>query len=134
MDEVPTLAPIVIMTETPGRPKGPAPEPGQHTDQVLARLETVKKLPTKGAHYPMPKSALEGVTLLDLGTVINGPLGCALVAELGGLVIRIEAPDGDWSRQGIQCLSMQRTMAGSEGVCLNLKTPEGQEFNAQAGG
>ena len=126
--EMRQLGPMVIMTETPGSPKGPAPEPGQHTDEVLARLETVKKQPTKGAHHPMPKSALEGVTLLDLGTVINGPLGCALVAELGARVIHIEAPDGDYGRQRIQGLAVQRTMAGSEGVCLNLKTPEGQEI------
>ena len=73
-------------------------------------------------------SGLEGITLLDLATVINGPLGCALVAELGARVIRIEALDGDWGRHSIQGLSVQRTMAGSEGVCLNLKTPEGQEI------
>jgi crotonobetainyl-CoA:carnitine CoA-transferase CaiB-like acyl-CoA transferase len=79
----------------------------------------------------MPKSALEGVTLLDLGTVINGPLGCALVAELGARVIRIEALDGDWGRQGLQGISVQRTMAGSEGICLNLKTHEGQKIMHQ---
>jgi len=122
------LGPMLIMSETPGSAKGPAPEPGQHTEQVLARLEAAKKPPANGAHHPMPKSALESITLLDLGTVINGPLGCALVAELGARVIRIEAPEGDWGRQGIQGLSVQRTMAGSEGVCLNLKTAEGQEI------
>ncbi|RUA30705.1 MAG: hypothetical protein DSY78_08475 [Chloroflexi bacterium] len=122
------LGPMVIMAETPGSAKGPAPEPGQHTDEVLARLETDAKPAAKGAHNPMPKTALEGTTLLDLGTVINGPLGCALVAELGARVIRIEALDGDWGRQGLQGISVQRTMAGSEGVCLNLKTSEGQEI------
>ena len=126
--EMRQLGPMVMMTETPGSPKGPTPEPGQHTNEVLARLETVNKQPTKGIHHPMPKLALEGITLLDLGTVINGPLGCALVAELGARVIRIEAPDGDWGRRGTQGLSVQRTMAGSEGVCLNLKTPEAQEI------
>ena len=126
--EMRQLGPMVIMAETPGSAKGPAPEPGQHTDRVLARLETVNKPPNKGAHHSMLKSALEGVTLLDLGTVINGPLGCALVGELGARVIRIEALDGDWGRRGVQGLSVQRTMAGSEGVCLNLKTPEGQEI------
>jgi crotonobetainyl-CoA:carnitine CoA-transferase CaiB-like acyl-CoA transferase len=126
--ELRQLGPMVIMAETPGNAKGPAPEPGQHTDEVVARLERVTKPTTKGAHNPMPKTALEGITLLDLGTVINGPLGCALVAELGARVIRIEALDGDWGRQGLQGISVQRTMAGSEGVCLNLKTSEGQEI------
>ena len=126
--EMRQLGPMVIMSGTPGSAKGPAPEPGQHTDEVLARLEMVTTPAAKGTHNPMPKIALEGVTLLDLGTVINGPLGCALVAELGVRVIRIEALDGDWGRQGLQGISVQRTMAGSEGVCLNLKTSEGQEI------
>jgi len=126
--EMRQLGPMVIMAETPGSAKGPAPEPGQHTDEVLARLEMVTTPAAKGTHNPMPKIALEGVTLLDLGTVINGPLGCALLAELGVRVIRIEALDGDWGRQGLQGISVQRTMAGSEGVCLNLKTSEGQEI------
>ena len=124
------LGPMVIMERTPGHPKGPAPEPGRHNADVLARL--ARPLPAHrattahGATKPMPESPLQGITLLDLGTVINGPLGCALIAELGARVIRIEAPGGDWMREGIRGLSVQRTMAGSEGVCLNLKTPEGQ--------
>ena len=122
------LGPMVMMRETPGSPRGPAPEPGQHTAEVLAHLDGTTRKVTNGTRDPMPKTPLEGILLLDLGTVINGPLGCALVAELGARVIRIEAPGGDWGRQSIQGLSVQRTMAGSEGVCLNLKTPEGQEI------
>ena len=126
--EMQQLGPMVIMAETPGSPKGPAPYPGQHTDEVLASIEMGNKPATKITHNQMPETALKGITLLDLCTVINGPLGCALVAELGARVIRIEALDGDWGRQGIQGISVQRTMAGSEGICLNLKTPEGQEI------
>ncbi|PKB66501.1 MAG: hypothetical protein BZY81_07110 [SAR202 cluster bacterium Io17-Chloro-G4] len=122
------LGPMVIMGETPGRTQTPAPAPGQHTDEVLLRLNGNSRKYATGDDSPIPSAPLQGVTLLDLGTVINGPLGCALVAELGARVIRIEAPDGDWSRHGIQGLSAQRTMAGSEGICLNLKTPEGQEI------
>ena len=88
----------------------------------------------KGTHNPMPKIALEGITLLDLGTVINGPLGCALVAELGVRVIRIEALDGDWGRQGLQGISVQRTMAGSEGSMPKPEDLGRPENNAQASG
>ena len=122
------LGPMVVMKGTPGNPRGPAPEPGQHTAEVLAHLDETTKKVTNGTRDPMPRTPLDGITLLDLGTVINGPLGCALVAELGARVIRIEAPGGDWARHSIHGLSVQRTMAGSEGVCLNLKTPEGQEI------
>ncbi len=132
--EMRQLGPMVNMKETPGSPKGPAPKVGQHTSQVLAYFAkdathaTGAVQSAKGSRQSMPETPLLGVTLLDLGTVINGPLGCALVAELGARVIRIETLDGDFLRQGIQGLSVQRTMAGSEGVCLNLKTAEGQEI------
>ncbi len=121
------LGPMVNMRRTPASTQGPAPAPGHHPAEVLARLQGDARSHPNGANNPMPKHPLEGITLLDLGTVINGPLGCALVAELGARVIRIEAPGGDWGRQGMP-MSVHRTMAGSEGICLDLKTPEGQEI------
>ncbi|MYE41348.1 MAG: CoA transferase [Chloroflexi bacterium] len=121
------LGPVVNMSATPGKPEGHAPALGQHTVEVLSGLGNSVKAHANGAKGPMPTQALEGVTLLDLGTVINGPLGCALVAELGARVIRIEAPGGDWGRMGLP-LSAHRTMGGSECICLDLKTPEGQEI------
>ena len=122
------LGPMVNMKVTPGGTQGPSPSLGEHTVDVLTRLggdcTNARSNGTKGA---MPKHPLEGITLLDLGTVINGPLGCALVSELGARVIRIEAPGGDWGRHGVP-MSAHRTMAGSEDICLDLKTPEGQEI------
>ena len=121
------LGPMVNMSGTPGNPRGPSPALGQHTAEILSRIGNNTKAHTNGAKTPMPAHPLEGITLLDLGTVINGPLGCALVAELGARVIRIEAPGGDWGRQGLP-FSAHRTMAGSECICLDLKAPEGQEI------
>ena len=121
------LGPMVNMTQTPASTQGPAPEPGQHTAEILSRIGGDAKGHSSSAKGSMPQHPLEGITLLDLGTVINGPLGCALVAELGARVIRIEAPGGDWGRQGLP-FSAHRTMAGSECICLDLKAPEGQEI------
>ena len=121
------LGPMVSMSGTPGRTQGPAPALGQHTAEMLARPGSDTGTRASTEKTPMPRHPLEGITLLDLATVINGPLGCALVAELGARVIRIEAPGGDWGRAGMP-LTAHRTMAGSEGICLDLKTPEGQEI------
>ena len=95
------LGPVVNMSATPGAPQGTAPALGEHTSEIMARLGGNSVSHPNGREGPMPRKALEGVTLLDLGTVINGPLGCALVAELGARVIRIEAPGGDWGRNGL---------------------------------
>ena len=38
---------------------------------------------------------LEGVTVLDLGTMITGPLAAMLLADMGADVIKVEPPDGD---------------------------------------
>ena len=127
------LGPLVKMERTPGSPKGPAPEPGEHTEEILARVNgAYENGPTAGSRplprHPLPKHPLEDVTVLDLGTVINGPLGCSLLAELGARIIRIEAPGGDYLRHALGGLAVHRTMAGSEGMCLNLKTTEGQEI------
>ena len=122
------LGPLVLMAETPGNPRGPAPSPGQHTTEVLGHLDGVMEKAPNCSSGPLPRYPLEGITVLDLGTVINGPLGCSLLAELGARVIRIEAPDGDYIRDMVQGLAVHRTMAGSEGLCLNLKTPEGREI------
>ncbi len=122
------LGPLVKMGGTPGGPRWPAPEPGEHTEEVLAGLNGSPQGRSNGASAPMPTRPLEGVTVLDLGTVINGPLGCSLLSELGARVIRIEAPGGDYLRHSLGGLAVHRTMAGSEGMCLNLKTPEGQEI------
>ena len=121
------LGPMVDMRDTPATTQGPPPALGQHTKEVLASLVGNSGNRPNAAKNPMPKHPLEGITLLDLGTVINGPLGCALIAELGARVIRIEAPGGDWGRLGLP-FSAHRTMAGSEDICIDLKTAEGREI------
>ena len=114
------LGPLVAMGENPGGPKGPAPEPSQHTKEILGRLGEDGR--------PAPKYPLEGITVLNLSTVIAGPMACCLMAELGARVIRIEPLEGENGRQNQKGIGVHRTMAGNEGLCLDLKTAEGQEI------
>ena len=48
----------------------------------------------------MPKTALEGIRVLDLGRYQAGPRIGLVLARLGAEVIKVEAPGGDESRSG----------------------------------
>ena len=120
------LGPLCSMSDTPPGIKGPAPEPGQHTVEVLSRLNGTQTKAASGNSAPMPLYPLEGVTILDLSTVIAGPLGGSLLAEMGARVIRVETLEGDWMRLRDRGAAGNRTMAGTEGLSIDLKTPEGK--------
>lgn len=74
---------------------------------------------------------LGGVTVLELGQVIAGTYGGAILAELGAEVIKIEPPVGDTARNPkIAPLSGESAIhlfmnRGKKSVCIDLKTPEG---------
>jgi crotonobetainyl-CoA:carnitine CoA-transferase CaiB-like acyl-CoA transferase len=79
-----------------------------------------------------PRRPLEGVRVLDIGTLIAGPFGPSLLADFGADVIKVEQPGvGDPIRQGtaefngvgLHWLTHARN---KRSVTLNLREPEGQ--------
>jgi crotonobetainyl-CoA:carnitine CoA-transferase CaiB-like acyl-CoA transferase len=120
------LGPAFHLDGAPPKIQGTAPALGQHTDEVLKTLEMPHSVKSVENSKSLPKHPLEGVTVLDLSTVIAGPLAGSLLAELGARVIRIETLDGDFMRGHFDGIATNRTMAGTEGLSLNLKTDEGQ--------
>ena len=69
----------------------------------------------RGEGENFPAHPLSGFTILDLSTVIAGPVTGSLLAELGARVIRIETLAGDWMRNTFNGLATNRTMAGTQG-------------------
>jgi crotonobetainyl-CoA:carnitine CoA-transferase CaiB-like acyl-CoA transferase len=75
---------------------------------------------------------LAGVRVLDLSGYIAGPYGCALLADQGAEVIKIEPPDGDNLRKYPSTLAAEgRAFVGVNrgklGIALDLKSAQGRE-------
>lgn len=69
---------------------------------------------------PLP---LDGVTVLDLGQIYQGPYAGFLLAQAGARVIKIEPPDGDAARARGANLPFAMLNSGKECVTLDLKAP-----------
>ena len=86
----------------------------------------------------MPGKPLEGIRVLTLEQFGAGPYGTMFLAELGAEVIKVEAPDGDPSRQvGPYKLGkddseyFQAWNLGKKSVTIDMKSAEGRrQFEA----
>ena len=125
---------VANLTQTPGTVGPPAAEPGAQTDEVLAEPQRAAWTPPNGAGAT-PAHPLEGVTVLEFATVIAAPYGAALLADLGARVIKVEPIGGEPFRGNTPGLpghvGVAKTTAGKEGLCLELKSEEGQAIVAR---
>ncbi|MDE2370785.1 MAG: CoA transferase [Burkholderiales bacterium] len=78
--------------------------------------------------------ALEGVKVVEIGTLIAGPYAASVLAQFGAEVIKIEAPDGgdplrSWRKlhEGTS-LWWYSQSRNKKSVTLNLKDPRGQQI------
>ena len=81
-----------------------------------------------------PPQALQGIRVLELGTLIAGPFAARILGEFGAEVVKIEQPgEGDPLRnwrmlhQGTS-LWWHAQARNKRSVTANLRTPEGQEI------
>jgi crotonobetainyl-CoA:carnitine CoA-transferase CaiB-like acyl-CoA transferase len=123
---------LLEFSETPGAVRGPAPRPGQHTDEVLTELGSAQAT-GRAATGPaetwepgraLPRGPLHGIRVLDLGLGVAGPWGGRVLADLGADVIKVHALyDGYWARTHMGL----GTNWGKRSIALNLKHPAGRE-------
>ena len=136
-----TLGLLAKLAESPGKVGGPAPDLGQHTAEVVQRLATQSHAPapiTGGAgtgNGAQARPVLDGVTMLDFSTVLAGPYGAAMIADMGARVIKVDAtPEREQLRMGSgggPNLLNLKTYGGKECLQLDLQTPEGKEIAHQ---
>ncbi len=158
VQEHPVLGPVRQLgligefTATPGTVGAPAPAPGEGGGEgwrpraVSGTVAATAPPPVSSApraaavHTSTSGSAargkpLDGVTILELGTVIATPLGISILADLGARVIKVEPIDGDPFRAmgagPTIGLMAAKTNAGKESICVDLKNPAGQALVAR---
>ena len=115
------------LDSSPGRIRGPAPSPGQHTAEVKAEAAAARGAVAQ--HAPRATRALraplEGIRVLDLGLAIAGPFGTQLLSDLGADVIKINAlHDTYWHSNHIAYMANH----GKRSLALNLKEPRAMKI------
>ena len=78
---------------------------------------------------PDPRWPLEGVKVLDLGQIYNGPYAGFLLAHAGADVVKVEPLTGEVLRQrggGSVPLSFSMLNTNKRGIAIDLKHPDGK--------
>ena len=118
----------VRFSRTSSAIKGPAPRPGQHTDEVMREIAAEKSKPLPTALFGIGRSLrypLDGIMVLDCGEYLAGPFGPMALADLGARVIKIERPQGDRMRTPVPFPPFMACQRGKQDLSVDLKHPEG---------
>jgi crotonobetainyl-CoA:carnitine CoA-transferase CaiB-like acyl-CoA transferase len=107
---------------------GPAPRRGEHTNAVLSQPSPPDVDTDPGTDIPH-NLPLQGVTILEFGTMFAAPYGATLLADLGARVIKIEPLAGDNIRNLVAFPEAggAKVLQGKESVALDLTTNEGRQ-------
>lgn len=100
----------------------PAPQPGEHTREVLAEwADPNHDRPWVGSARPDDRAPLQGVKILDVGAMYAGPCASRHMADFGADVIKVEPVRGDPFR-GLPSL-FRNCQAGKRSIAVDLKDP-----------
>lgn len=89
---------------------------------------------SEGTERPESEGPLSGIRVLDLGTMVAGPVAATLLGDFGAEVIKVEQPDGGDSvrSNGPACngsgLWWQVEGRNKRSITVNLREPEGQQI------
>ena len=106
----------------------PAPQPGEHQQEVLAEIfcqvQGTSTLPLVERRRGLP---LEGVRIVDLSRAWAGPYGTRYLADFGAEVIKVETAKYPPGREPASP-SYGEVNRNKRPITLNFQTPEGQEL------
>jgi crotonobetainyl-CoA:carnitine CoA-transferase CaiB-like acyl-CoA transferase len=120
------MGPLVKLSQTPGDATRPAPALDEHGSELRARRSGAPRTPPGRPPTGLP--ALEGITVVDLGTFYAGPFGSAMLADQGARVIKIEQLDGDPIRFNMPMPEAAgvRVTQGKESIAVDANSPAGK--------
>jgi CoA:oxalate CoA-transferase len=78
-----------------------------------------------------PRRPLDGMLVLDLGQIYNGPYCGLLMGFMGARVLKIEAPEGDIVRRrkpSVEPYPLVMLNSNKESVVIDLKHPDGKSL------
>lgn len=116
--------PIVKMSETPGEAGASAPALGSGE----ALLNPWPARPLAEAVAEAPTAPLAGLTIVDFANYYATPFGTSLLADYGARVIKVEPPEGEYSRYVAGRMLFYKTTGGKESLAVDLKAPDGREI------
>lgn len=129
--EVGTLrnaGPMFRASASPLRIRRPAPQPGEHQQEICAEVASqtahTTSLPIGGRPRSLP---LAGIRVLDLSRAWAGPYGTRYLADFGADVIKVETskfPDGRQPNSP----SYGEVNRNKRPITLNFQTAEGREL------
>jgi crotonobetainyl-CoA:carnitine CoA-transferase CaiB-like acyl-CoA transferase len=127
-----TMGPLVkIFTAAGTAPWAPArPAPAPDADGADLRSNPPPEKPSPQGGPATARPALQGVTVVDLGTFYAGPFGSTMLADHGARVIKLEALEGDPIRFQMPLPESAgvRVVQGKESIALDMRTPEGRQI------
>jgi crotonobetainyl-CoA:carnitine CoA-transferase CaiB-like acyl-CoA transferase len=86
------------MSASPGRGPDRIPAPDADRTVIKTLLSQRAAKPSSAVARPMPRAALDGLRVVEIGHYTTVPLSTRLLASLGADVIKIEPPEGEATR------------------------------------
>jgi crotonobetainyl-CoA:carnitine CoA-transferase CaiB-like acyl-CoA transferase len=122
---------LVQLSTTPADPSRPIPP--LDADGAALRAQPAPPAPGPTVEPPGGRPALDGLTILDLGTFYAGPFGSTMLADHGARVIKVEPLEGDPIRFQMPMpeSSAVRVTQGKHSIAIDAFSPDGSRILAE---
>tara|TARA_B100001142_G_scaffold327961_1_gene386861 strand:- start:7609 stop:10041 length:2433 start_codon:yes stop_codon:yes gene_type:complete len=105
------------------------PEINQHKKNTLKKFKSKTSIQQKKKNTT--SLPLSDITIVEIASVIAGPLASSILSDLGARVIKIEPITGDPFRSYRDEIPITKVNAGKESIAIDLKSSKGKKIMHQ---